>query len=634
MLFRAQSVTKSFGPVKVLTDANIQINEHDSIGLIGVNGAGKSTLIRILLGVEPPDTGELTRNTQNVGYLEQFAESSPDVTVRDVLGRPYGHIENVRKRMAALDAMMSEGGDIDWNGVASEYAELEQRLAESDVADERKMVDALEQVGLPRDIMGRTMDTLSGGERTKVMLSRIVVQAEECDILIMDEPTSHLDIGTIEWLEDYLLTSHCALLLVSHDRYFLDKMATRMAEIENGRTREYKGNYSDFVMKKMLDIERQEKEYLRYTQNKRAQEAIAERMHRDQWYMGTYKTRQRMIARMEAKKEPDEAREITVRIQAAPKSGKNVFTAKDVSVAYGGRAVLEHVDLDVRKGDKIGVFGSNGQGKSTLIKALMGEVPCTGELWVAPGAKIGYYAQNHEGLDLKLTAEEQVLQVIGKERRADARNLLARFLLTGEDVDRPMSTLSGGQRCRVALTVLLLRETNVLILDEPTNYLDIPARHAIEEALTEYDGTVVAVTHDRYFLDAVCTKVIEVKDGSAVMYAGTYSQRRGRPNITEIVMDADEYRVLSPFTNWATGMKYGKGDRVLIAPNEVDDYRWAMEQGKLKKTGGRQRKKVQADGPREGVRRGRALGPPHRARGDRPLLTRTPSEAICSGKPG
>ena len=211
---------------------------------------------------------------------------------------------------------------------------------------------------------------------------------------------------------------------------------------------------------------------------------------------------------------------------------------------------------------------------------------------MAPGAKIGYYSQHHDRLDMKLTAEEQLLQLIGKERRGEARSLLARFLLTGEDVERPISTLSGGQRARVAMCMLLLDETNLLILDEPTNYLDIPAKHAIEEALNEYDGTIMTVTHDRYFLDTVCTSMIEVSGGRVRTFSGTYSEMKGRPNVREVVMDADEYKVLSPFTNWVSGRKYAKGDRVFITPAEQKSFEWALDQGKLKKTGGRQRKKV------------------------------------------
>jgi ATP-binding cassette subfamily F protein 3 len=231
MLLKAQAIAKSFGPVKVLTDASLQINKGDSIGLIGVNGAGKSTFLKILLGEIKCDTGELIRYTDEIGYLEQFPESSAQFTVRDVLGRPYGHIENIRRKMREIESKMASGGNIDWNALAAEYSQLERDLKASDVQDEGKLIRSLKKVGLSENIMDRTMDSLSGGERTKVMLSRILVQADECDMLVMDEPTSHLDVETVEWLEDYLLKSHCSLLVISHDRYFMDKIATRMTEI-------------------------------------------------------------------------------------------------------------------------------------------------------------------------------------------------------------------------------------------------------------------------------------------------------------------------------------------------------------------------------------------------------------------
>lgn len=594
MLLKAQSIAKSFGPVKVLKDVSLQINEGDSIGLIGVNGAGKTTFLKILLRQMKPDTGELIGRSDRIGYLEQFAESG-DVTVREVLGRPYGHIEAIKRRLDEIGDIMASGReDLDWNALAQENSELESRLAAADRDDEAMKAAALRKVGLDPGIMGRLMSSLSGGERTKVMLSRIVIQADDCDLLIMDEPTSHLDIATVEWLEDYLISSHCAVLVVSHDRYFLDKIATRMMEIDHGRSREYKGNYSDFITKKMLDLDRMEKEYRKYATQKKKQEEIAAQLHADQWYMSTFKSREKLIAKMEVKEKPERMQEITVRIQSAPKSGKNMLIAKDLRIDLGGRTILSHVDLDIQKGEKVGIFGANGEGKSTLVKALLGEIPCTGDLWIAPGAKIGYYSQHHDMLDPKLTAEEQLLLIVGKDRRADARRMLARFMLFGNDVDRPLSTLSGGQRARVALCTLLMDATNLLVLDEPTNYLDIPAKHAVEEALNEYDGTVITVTHDRYFLDTVCTKVVEIKDGSAKEFAGTYSEMKGRPNVREIVMDADEYRVLSPFTNWATGRKYAKGERVLVSPPEQKNFDWAINQGKLKKTGGRQRKKIDA----------------------------------------
>ena len=594
MLLKAESITKSFGPVKVLTKADLQINRGDSIGLIGANGAGKSTLMKIFLGEVRCDTGELTRNTQKIGYLPQFADSLSD-TVREVLGRPYGHVENIKRRMSEIDALMASGRDIDWNAVTEEYSSLKSELMRSGADDEGILTASLEKVGLSKELTERTLDTLSGGERTKVMLARALVQAEGCDVLFLDEPTSHLDISTVEWLEDHLLDNKHTLVVISHDRYFLDKVATRMTEISNGRTREYKGNYSAFVMKKMIELERMETEYKKYVSNKRKQEEIAENMHRDQWFFATHKTRQKMIDRLEEKEKPEVNKEISVRIQAAQKSGKNMITAKKLLVKRNGKTIVDNVNLEIMKGDKIGIFGPNGSGKSTLIKALLEKIPSEGELWVAPGAKIGYFSQDHDSLNLDLTAEEQILAKIGKDRRAEARGMLARMLITGDQAERPMRTLSGGERAKVALTLLLLDETNLLILDEPTNYLDIPSRHAVEEALNDYEGTIIVITHDRYLLDSVCTKVCEIKDNTAEMFNGTYSQMRGRPNTTEIVMDADEYRVLSPFTNWTINRKFAKGERVLIAPAEMKSYEWAIEQGKIKRTGGRQRKKVNVD---------------------------------------
>ncbi len=595
MLIKAQSITKAFGPHKVLKDVSLQINEGDSIGLIGVNGAGKTTFLRIMLGEMKPDTGELTRRTERIGYLEQFPEDLEEFTVRDVLSRPYGHIERLKRRLKEIEDLMMAGGNIDWNALAVENANLESQLAKSNMEDGENQVMALEKVGLSANIMDRTMYSLSGGERAKVMLSRIIVQADDCDLLIMDEPTSYLDINTVEWLEDYLIKTHCSVLVISHDRYFLDKIATKMLEIDHGKSREYKGNYSDFIMKKMIDLDRMEKEYRKYVNQKKHQEEIARQLHHDQWYMTTHKTREKLISKMEEKEKPEENREITVKIQAAHKSGKNIIIAKDLKVDLGGRTILSGVDLNIRKGDKVGIFGANGEGKSTLIKALLSLIPCEGDLWVAPGAKIGYYTQTHERLDMKLTAEEQLLQIIGKENRAEARKLLAKFLLAKEEIERPISTLSGGQRARVALCLILLDETNVLVLDEPTNYLDIPAKHAVEEALVQYDGTILTITHDRYFLDTVCTSMIEVADGHIRTFSGTYSAMKGRPHVREIVLDADEYRVLAPFTNWVTGRKYVKGERVLITPPEQKNFQWALDQGKLKKTGDRQRKKVNID---------------------------------------
>ena len=584
MLLKAQSVSKSFGPVKVLEDVSLQINKGDRIGIVGANGAGKSTFLKILMGMETPDTGEITRRTNKIGYMEQFAEASENMTVREVLRKPYGMTEEIVRRMREIEEIMIAGGDIDWNALAEENAMLESQMAKFDLELEDNINRILDQVGFPRGMMDRQMSSLSGGERSKVMIARLTVQTDDCDILIMDEPTSHLDISTVEWMERSILSAGCAVVVISHDRYFLDRISQRIMEIENGKSREYKGNYSAFVEKKNMEIERAMKEYERYTDQKKKQEAIANQMFHDQRrYMSDYKTRLMMISKIEEKERPDDKKEISMKIQAAHKSGKNVLIANNVSVDMGGRTILSGINLDIQKGDKIGIFGANGAGKTTLVNALLGKTPSDGELWLAPGAKVGYYSQHHEALDLDLTAEEQMLMVIGKDRKADARNMLARFLLTGDIVTNKMSTLSGGQRAKVALCLLLHEATNMLVLDEPTNYLDIDSKHVLEGALAEYDGVVLTITHDRYFLDNVCNKVAEVANGKVTVHNGNYTDLKGEPVIEKRQEKGETYRVLAPFTNWVDRKKYVKGDKVTVTPDEWKGFENAFNQGKLKK---------------------------------------------------
>ena len=585
MLLKAQSVSKSFGPMKVLEDVNLQINEGDRIGLVGANGAGKSTFLKILLGEEKEDTGEITRRTEKIGYMEQFVDIPEDMTVREVLEASFSYAEHIKVRMAEIDALYSSGGDIDWNALAEEQAELEGKLQKFNGEIGGKLLDVLKQVKFPEDYLDRRMGELSGGEKSKVMMARTVVQVSDCDVIFMDEPTSHLDISTIEWMERLILSSGCAVVVVSHDRYFLDRIALKVLEIENGKSTEYKGNYSAYVEKKNLALERQMREYERYADAKKKQDALIEAMFHDaRRYMGTYKTRLMMASKLEEKERPEEQKDINITIKAAQKSGKNVLMAENMSVSRGDRVILSGVNLDIQKGDKVGVFGANGAGKSTLIKAILGELPVTGELWVAPGAKIGYYSQQHEGLDLKLTAEEQMLHLIGPDNKAEARKALAQFLLTDENVTNKMSTLSGGQRAKVALCLMMHGETNLLILDEPTNYVDINSKHMLEKALAEYDGVVITITHDRYFLDNVCNKVIEVANGKAICHNGNYSDLKGAPEPVKQAEKGQMYRVVEPFTNWTTRKKYAKGDRISITPSEMPGFQDALDKGKIRKS--------------------------------------------------
>ncbi|OPX63028.1 MAG: putative ABC transporter ATP-binding protein [Methanomassiliicoccales archaeon PtaB.Bin134] len=601
MLLKAEGVGKAFGPKEVLKEVDIQIELGDRIGLVGRNGAGKTTLIKLLMGQIKPDLGTLTIRTSKICHLSQFVEVDHSASVDSTVGFVSEEVSPLRKRAAEIEEVMASGGDsdTDWNAISSEYASIQEELARlSPQKTKGKAMDILEGFGMENKAQGK-MGELSGGERTKVMLSRVLAQAEQSDLVFLDEPTSHLDIETVEWLEDQLLKLKGAVIIISHDRYFLDNVATRIIELENGRLTHYSGNYSVFMEKKALDRERLMQAHEKAVREKERQERIADELHNKYKFKSYHKTREKMAERVEVPDPPVQEKDLQVRIYALGKSGKNVITAKELEVARGKRKVLDKLDLELEKGDKLGIFGPNGSGKTTLLKALQSKLPYLGELNVSPGVKIGYYAQEHDLLDPALTAEQQMKRTLGQQT-TEARAILARLLLTGKDVERPISTLSGGERARLALAMLLAQHKNLLILDEPSNYLDIPSKEAVEEALREYTGSLIVVTHDRYLLDAVCTKVGELRAGKLNVFNGTYSEMKGRQKFSQGIEVAEVYKAVSGFKDWVSGVSYKAGDKVTIAKTELENFRWALDTGKLKKVGGTELKKVRKPPAPEG----------------------------------
>lgn len=583
MLLRAELVSKSFGLKDVLKSVSIQINNGDRLGLIGRNGVGKTTLLKVFMGQLKPDTGELDVRTNRIGYLSQSPTLDPNKTVNEIVGKPYGSLASLINRIDELESLMASNSinnGVVPNEIITEYARLQEEFGSTGGhAVSSKARNALVKVGLPKDIVERKISKLSGGELTKVMLARVLVQAEKADILYLDEPTSHLDMGTMDWLENYLKKIRAGMVIVSHDRYFLDKVVTQIIELENGFLQHYNGNYTQFIKKKTLEFEKQKKTYKKYQTEKERQKKIAEEQYSRLSFGTIHKTRIKMMERMKVIDKPQKKKDLKVKIEAVKKSGKNVIIAKNLVVKRGKSIILNGLNLDIEVGDKIGIFGPNGSGKTTLIKTFLSEIPFDGDLWVAPGADTGYFSQGHDQLDNSITPEQQLLNVLGKNERLKVRNLLARFLLTGRDVIRPISTLSGGERARVALALLIAKRHNFLIMDEPTNYLDIPARHAVESALVEYPGSILIITHDRYFLDSVCNKVGELKDGKLTVYPCTYSELKDR----NVIYEENTFKVISGFKNWITKKKFKAGEQIVIATNEMESYKWALEKGLLKK---------------------------------------------------
>ncbi|HUL38865.1 MAG TPA: ABC-F family ATP-binding cassette domain-containing protein [Methanomassiliicoccales archaeon] len=577
----------------MLHSVSVVVEKGDRIGLVGPNGSGKSTLLRILTGALKQDTGDLEVLTDSIGYLAQLEEGEAD-TIEGALVDP--RLRIIDSRMRELESEMALSGldrGIDLDEVAMEYNRLQEELvARREHLVEGNRKDAMERMGIADRSGYDKMDEMSGGERTKVRLARMLMQAEEADLLIMDEPTSHLDIEGVETLEDNLLGYHGAVIVVSHDRYFLDRVATCIWDLDKGVVREFKGNYSDFVKKKALELEKLK---VASEKNRRERERlvkVAEEQHLRNWFGTTHKTTLRRVERMGMVEGPEQEDSVSFGIEVAEKHSKGFVQAKDLVVVRGNRKVLDKLDMELNLGDKLGIFGPNGSGKTTLLKVIMKELGHLGELWVSPAAKIGYFSQGHDGLDERLTPEEQLLQALGKEEKGSARSLLARLLFDDLEVKTPIGRLSGGERAKVTLALLICERRNLLLLDEPTNYLDTDSREAVESALREYPGTLVLVTHDRYLMDAVCNKVAEMRNGRLRVFNGTYSQMKGMTQQETVIAEAQVYRVVLGFTDWTTRKKLKPGDTVAIAPSELENYRWALDNGKLKRLDKKEYKKI------------------------------------------
>jgi len=598
MLLSAEALTRSFGPKDVITSARIVVEPGDRIGLVGDNGAGKTTLIRMLMGQLKPDTGDLQIRTEKIGYLPQFPEFKGEARVREIVGAPYGNIARIARRLNELEEEMGGGNgeDKDWNKLGSEYSSLQEEYSSAGGHYfSSRSGGAVEEVGLSEDILEKRMSDLSGGEKTKVMLARVLVQANDVDLLFLDEPTSHLDVETIEWLEEYLMDFRGGIVIISHDRYFLDSVVTKIVELKEGRTRTFSGNFSDYQLKSDTEHKIRSREAEKNRIERDRQSRVITEQQRKWKYKTTFKSRKKLLEKTEVIEGPKKQKEIDIKIATTDRKGKNVIMAKGLTVLRGDRKIIDEGDIDLEIGERLGLFGPNGSGKSTLVKALMGELPHNGELWIAPGAKIGYFAQGHDGLDPALTAEDQLLKALGKDNKALARQVLSRFLLTGKDAEREISSLSGGERARVALAYLIAERRNLLILDEPTNYLDIRSRTAIEEALDAYKGTMIIVTHDRYLLDRLCSRIGFLKDGKLRIYIGTYSKVKGKRDLGSMVDQAEAYRVVSKFVDWKTKTRYRAGDRLVIAFSEMERFRQALDLGYLKRIRGNEQKKVRKE---------------------------------------
>ncbi len=528
-------VSKSYGAERIFDSVSFQINENDRIGLVGPNGAGKSTLLNILARREEPDEGSvaLTRNTR-IGYLPQVVDFQPENTLREEMLTVFADVhswENDLSELALALASPAAHEDIVLHEkLLQRYADLQVRFEHAGGYTYENRVDqVLDGLGFTREQQQSPVFQLSGGQQTRAALGKLLLQ--EPDLLLLDEPTNHLDLKALEWLETYLINWKGAMVVVAHDRYFLDKVVSRTIEMAFARIEEYPGNYTKYLRLREERMERRLREY----------EAQQAHIAHTEEFIRRYKAgqrsreargRQKLLNRLERVERPQDFPEMHFEFTPVVDSGLVVVSTQKLVAGYiDGKQRTELVrvaDLELLRGDCVGLLGPNGSGKTTLLRTIIGELPpLSGQVHLGHNVRIGYYSQTHTGLNAERSIIDEIRQasVLSEE---GARTFLGRFLFSGEDVFKPIGTLSGGERSRVALAKLTLQGSNFLILDEPTNHLDLPSRQFLEEVLAEFEGTLLFVSHDRYFIDRLATKVWVIEDGVLIPYMGNYTEYRTR----------------------------------------------------------------------------------------------------------
>ena len=527
ILLALQGIRKSFGTNEVLKEVSFTLQDGERMGLVGVNGSGKSTLMKIIAGLESADGGSLTmQKGLRLGYLAQQGEVSQTGTVLEELEHVFDPVVAMEQRLRQLEGEMAEQGhDPDMlRRLGSEYDRLTRDFERANGYGWRSAVQGvLAGLGFTKEQQSQPARLLSGGERTRLCLGRMLLT--EPDLLLLDEPTNHLDLKSIAWLENYLQTYRGAVLLISHDRYFMDAVCGRMGELLFGTVECYNGNYTAYMEERAQRYEIRMRAWQQQQREIARQEAIIARyrMFNREKSIRAAESREKRLEKVERLDKPTDERAIHFRFDVRRRTGDDVLMVEGLRKGYGSRVLFDQIRMHLRAGDRVALIGDNGVGKSTLLKCLVGEEkPDAGSIRLGTGVDIGYYDQHQAHLHPDKTVLDEVWDDFRRLDQTEVRGALGMFLFTGDEVLMPISTLSGGEKGRVALTKLMLRRDNLLLLDEPTNHLDMDSREVLERALMDFPGTILAISHDRYFINRFAEKVMVLEEGGIREYLGNY----------------------------------------------------------------------------------------------------------------
>ena len=526
MILSCNNISKSFGTDVIIKSCSFNIEDHEKAAIVGINGAGKSTLLKIITGIEPADTGLVTlAKDKTLGYLAQQQNLGSDNTIYDELLSVKQYILDMEKELRSIEKRMNTADGDELENLMKKYSDLNHRFEmENGYAYKSEITGVLKGLGFSEDDFSLNVNTLSGGQKTRVALGRLLLAKP--DIILLDEPTNHLDMESIRWLENYLLNYNGAVLIVAHDRYFLDKIVSKIIELDNGVATVFSGNYTDYAAKKAILRNMKLKEYLNQQREIKHQEDVITKLKQfnREKSIKRAESREKMLDKIEIVDKPQELNDkMNIKLEPNVVSGNDVLTISGLSKSFDDVTLFDNIDIEIKRGERVALIGNNGTGKTTILKLINGIIePDSGSIYLGAKVNIGYYDQEHHVLDPDKTIFDEIRDAYPDLNNTQIRNTLAAFLFTNEDVFKYIRDLSGGEKGRVSLAKLMLSNANFLILDEPTNHLDIVSKEILENALNNYTGTVLFVSHDRYFINAAATRIIELSNKTVVNYIGNY----------------------------------------------------------------------------------------------------------------